>query len=141
MALTATATSETKSIIIESLQLKNVEVIEVSPDRENIFYDVKTRQSHGDDKLDLILKPVANMLKDLKLGMELTVIYGTLQTCADCFLYFSQALKTHQYFPAGSEPISKNRLFAQFHAECQIMKRIDLLKNLLKVFAQQEFYL
>ena len=132
MALTGTATSETKSIIIGSLQLKDVGVIEVSPDRENIFYDVKTRQSHGDDKLDPILKPVANMLKGLKLGMELTVIYGTLQTCADCFLYFSQALKTHQYFPAGSEPISKNRLFAQFHAECPDHEKDRLIEELTK---------
>ena len=72
------------------------------------------------------------MLKDLKLGMELTVIYGTLQTCADCFLYFSQTLKTHQYFPAGSEPISKNHLFAQFHAECPDHEKDRLIEELTK---------
>ena len=70
MALTATANSGTKSVIIESLQLKDVELIEVNPDRENIFYNVKSRPSHGDDKLDPILKPIASMLKDLKPRLE-----------------------------------------------------------------------
>ena len=42
MALTATANSGTKSLIIESLQLKDVELIEVNPDGENIFYNVKS---------------------------------------------------------------------------------------------------
>ena len=132
LALTATANSETKSMIIESLQLTDVELIEVNPDRENIFYDVKNRPSHGDDKLDPILKPVANMLKELKLQMELTIIYGTLQTCADCFLYFSKALKKHQYFPEGSEPISKNRLFAQYHAECPDHEKDRIIEELIQ---------
>ena len=64
--------------------------------------------------------------------MELTIIYGTLQTCADCFLYFSQALKKHQYFPEGSEPLSKNRLFAQFHAECPDHEKERIIKELIQ---------
>ena len=134
LALTATANSETKSMIIESLQLTDVELIEVNPDRENIFYDVKNRPSHGDDKLDPILKPVANMLKELKLQMELTIIYGTLQTCADCFLYFSKALKDRSLF-------QRTGFLHSIMLNAQIMKRIGLLKNLFKVFVLQEFFL
>ena len=49
--------------------------------------------------------------------MPLTIVYGTLATCADAFLFFSQHLGKEQYFPTGADHISKNRLFAQFHAE------------------------
>lgn len=49
--------------------------------------------------------------------MPLTIVYGTLATCADALLFFSQHLDKEQYFPTGADHISKNRLFAQFHAE------------------------
>jgi len=49
--------------------------------------------------------------------MPLTIVYGSLATCSDAFMYFSQFLAKSQYCPAGSEHVSKNRLFAQFHAE------------------------
>ena len=49
--------------------------------------------------------------------MPLAIVYGTLATCADAFLRFSQHLGKEQYFPTGADHISKNRLFAQFHAE------------------------
>ena len=56
-------------------------------------------------------------LKEKKIEMALTIVYGTLSTCADSFLFFSRCLGKEQYFPAGADNTSKNRLFAQFHAE------------------------
>jgi len=49
--------------------------------------------------------------------MPLTIVYSTLATCADAFLFFSQHLGKELYFPTSADHISKNRLFAKFHAE------------------------
>ena len=52
-----------------------------------------------------------------KIEMPLTILYGTLATCAGAFLFFSQHLGKEEYFPTGADHMYKNRLFAQFHAE------------------------
>lgn len=49
--------------------------------------------------------------------LTIIIVYGPLATCADAFLFFSQHLGKEQYFPIGADHISKNRVFAQFHAE------------------------
>lgn len=115
--MTATATSSTKELILDSLRLENAVVIEANPDRSNIFYESKLRPSSGEDKLDVILAPLADEVMEKKIDMPLTIVYGTLATCADAFLFFSQRLGKEQYFPTGADHTSKNRLFAQFHAE------------------------
>lgn len=88
-----------------------------NPDRKNIFYECKVRPSSGEDKLDAVLSPLANELKEKQIDMPLTIVYGSLATCSDAFLFFSQSLGKDQYYPAGADHISKNRLFAQFHAQ------------------------
>ena len=117
VALTATATTSTKELIIDSLRLDNAFLVEGNPDRSNIFYESKLRPSSGEDKLDAVLAPLADELMEKKIEMPLTIVYGTLATCADAFLFFSQHLGKEQYFPTGADHISKNRLFAQFYAE------------------------
>lgn len=69
------------------------------------------------DDLNALLKKMANELKEKQINMPLTVVYGSLATCSDAFLFFSQSLGKDQYYPAGADQVSKNRLFAQFHAE------------------------
>ena len=62
--------------------------------------------------------------------MPLTIVYGTLATCADAFLFFIQHLGKEEYFPTGADHRSKNRLFAQFHAEYPLsMRRIGWRQN------------
>lgn len=117
VALTATATTSTKELIIDSLRLDNAFLVEANPDRSNIFYESKLRPSSGEEKLNAVLAPLADELKERKIEMPFTIVYGTLATCADAFLFFSQHLGKDQYFPAGADHISKNHLFAQFHAE------------------------
>jgi superfamily II DNA helicase RecQ len=61
------ATSSTKELILDSLRLENAVVIEANPDRSNIFYESKLRQSSGKDKLDVVLAPLADELMEKKL--------------------------------------------------------------------------
>ncbi|CAB4018819.1 Hypothetical predicted protein [Paramuricea clavata] len=49
--------------------------------------------------------------------MPLTLVYGTLDVCAEGFMYFSKMLGNKQYFPKGAAQISRNRLFSQYHAQ------------------------
>ena len=142
VALTATATTSTKELIIDSLRLDNAFLVEANPDRSNIFYESKLRPSSGDNKLDAVLAPLADELMGKKMEMPLTIVYDTLATCADAFLFFSQHLGKEQYFPTGADHISKNRLFAQFHAEYPQHEKdriLDEINPLLTKFVQSRW--
>ena len=92
LTATATATTSTKELIIDSLQLDNAFLVEANPDRSNILYENKLRPSSGEDNLDAVLASLADELMEKKNEMPLTIVYGTLATCADAFLFFSQHL-------------------------------------------------
>jgi len=64
--------------------------------------------------------------------MPLTVIYGNLSTCSDCFSYFNLHLGNEQYYPAGADAIAKNRLFSQFHAQYPNHEKQRILNELIK---------
>ena len=64
--------------------------------------------------------------------MPLTVIYGNLQVCGECFSIFDRYLAEEQYSPLGSPHLAKNRLFAQFHANYPEKEKNDILDDLLK---------
>jgi len=49
--------------------------------------------------------------------MPLTLIYGKLETISDCFLRFTEETGKEQYFLTSAEPLAKNRLFNQYHAQ------------------------
>lgn len=132
IALTATATKATQSLIIDSLRLNDPIIIMANPDRKNIFYECKVRPSSGEDKLNTVLAPLANELREKKINMPLTIVYGTLATCSDAFLFFCQSLGKDQYYPAGADHISKNRLFAQFHAEYPQHEKDRILDEIVR---------
>ena len=64
--------------------------------------------------------------------MPLTIVYGTLTTCADSFIFLSKYLGKEQYFPIGADLISKNRLFSQFHAEYPQHEKDRILDDILQ---------
>ena len=132
IALTATATKETREEILQYLKFEDTVVIEANPDRSNIYYECKVRPSSGEDKLNEVLLPYGEELKEKKIEMPVTIVYGTLATFADAFLFFSQYLGIEQYFAVGSDPLSKNRLFAQFHAEYPEHEKERILREIVQ---------
>ena len=74
------------------MKFEDTVVIEANPDRKNIYYKCKVRPSSGEDKLNEVLLLYAEKLKEKKIEMPLAIVYGTLATCADAFLFFSQVL-------------------------------------------------
>jgi superfamily II DNA helicase RecQ len=132
IALTATATVTMKKDIAESLGLRDPEVISINPDRQNIFFASHQRKASGDDKLDDILRPLAEDLKRQRQDFPLTLIYGNLETISECYAYFSQALGEEQYSDQSGKPEAKNRLFTQFHAQYPEHERQRIVTELAK---------
>lgn len=106
-------------------------VIECNPNRENIYYASHVRADRGENKLDEILDPIVAELKLEKLNMPITLIYGNLETILDCFLYFAKEMGKEQYFPASAEPLAKNRLFSQYHAQYPEHERKRIVDELV----------
>ena len=113
LALTGTATRATKSGIIDSLGLSDPVIVESNPDRANLYYASYGRPDRGDGKLYSILQPIVVELKAKKNQMPLTLIYGNLETIAECFVFFSNSMGKDQYYPSTALPLAKNRLFSQ----------------------------
>lgn len=117
VALTATATNQAQKDICHSLGLSKPYKISINPDRQNIYFASHPRQDRGDDKLDGILMPLAKELKQERAEFPLTVVYGNLETISECYSFFDQYLGDEQYEPISSQPIARNRLFCQYHAQ------------------------
>ena len=132
VALTGTATSVTKCSIVETLGLSNPKIVESNPNRANIYYASHTRPDRGDEKLDSILEPIVAELKAYKVKMPLTLIYGSLETISDCFLYFSTKMGKDQFYPANAEPLATNRLFTQYHAQYPESERSRIVEELVQ---------
>ncbi|XP_078363686.1 uncharacterized protein LOC144647866 [Oculina patagonica] len=131
LALTGTATTATKSHIIDILGLSSPVTIESNPDRPNIFYASHVRPDRGEDKLEPILKPIVQELKLKKKEMPLTLIYASLETIADSFLYFASHMGKDQYYPSSAEHCAKNRLFTQYHAQYPEHERKRIVDELV----------
>ena len=131
LALTATATPQRKKEIASSLGMHNHVIIESNPDRPNIFFETRKRSDKGEGKLQIILEPLINELKEKRLNFHLTVVYGNLATISECYLIARKILGPLQYEPLGSCPNAANRMFSQFHAEYPEHERERIVTELV----------
>ena len=90
VALTATATKSKKEKIVSSIGLQLPFVVEVNPNRENIFFESKPRPAAKEER-KIILTPYAQELKAKRSAMPLTIFYGDLEGCAES-TFFTSAL-------------------------------------------------
>ena len=83
--MTATATASVKLEIVEKLNMTGCASVSVSPNRPNIFYEVKVRTELSN--LDYIVQ-------SLKVRAERIIIYcRSLNMCANLYEYFLDALQ------------------------------------------------
>ena len=102
------------------------EFISTSPDRPNIYYEVRP---HTEIETDL--KTVICSLKERKNRAPRVVIYcRTLDICADLYAHFHYELGDDSYYPPGSHKISDNRLFGMFHANTPQYNKEVILESL-----------
>ena len=118
--------------IEESLGLIAPIVIDVNPDRKNIHFSSSRRGNQGDERLVNILDPLLKDLRDKRQDFPLTIIYGNLETIANCFSYFSSKLGIEQYEPVGAPKCARNRLFSQYHAQYPEHERQRMVDELVQ---------
>ncbi|CAC5415394.1 recQ [Mytilus coruscus] len=77
LAVTATATPSSIQFLSKTLQYINPTIIQVNPDRPNLFLEIKTRLSNREkfNKYDDIVVPLAQELKTKRDKFPLTIVH------------------------------------------------------------------
>lgn len=102
------------------------EFVFTSPDRPNIFYEVRPRTD-----IDYDMKPfVCSLKKHLVEAPRVIVYCQSLNLCADLFGHFMAELGDDVYYPAGAEKVLANRLIGMFHSRTTAHNKDVLLQSL-----------
>ena len=108
LAATATITPNIRSEIVDKLDMKGCEMVSVSPDRQNIYYEVKRCSTIEDD-----LQPLVDSLRAERNKANRVIVYcRSLNTVANLYAHFLYTLDAESFHPLGAEQISDNRLLA-----------------------------
>lgn len=136
VAMTATATKENQTTIIQSLNMKDPKCVTANPDRANIFYEVLQRPSYlkqsNIHQFEEMLLPIADELKTLNVKMPVTIIYSSLYLCGVGYAFLDRKLGDHQFYPIGAPQIPQNRLFAQFHSPQTDKMKSEIITSIVK---------
>ena len=126
LAATATATKEVRRDVISRLNMEGCEYVFVSPDRPNIYYEVRLRTTIEGD-----LAQVVESIHSRRRKAERVIIYcRSLNLCADLYAYFHAELGDESYYPPGAPHVSDNRLFGMFHADTADHNKTVILRSL-----------
>lgn len=130
IAVTATATKKQTKTFAQTLCMKNLKVVCVSPNRPNIFLSIVERKPslYGFDGVTEILEPIAKNLLHLKENFPMTIIYMRLDFCGKAYKLFDRILTEKQY--VGKEISCKARLFNQFHSPSPPAEKVFILEEI-----------
>ena len=134
MAVTASATPEAIQKLSRDLHFRDPAIVTRNPDRENIYLEVRrslpnVRQY---EKLDDLVRPLAEELQKLRLRFPLTIVYhNNLQAIGHYYTFMDNYLGVEQYEPVGEEVV-ENRLFAQYHAQYPEKMKEHIIEELRK---------
>ncbi|CAG2233679.1 recQ [Mytilus edulis] len=126
VALTATATEETKAVIKKQLCMDNCSEIMVNPDKKNVTYWVHNLPS---DDICTNFRWLVNLLRGYKQATSRMIIFfRQIKHMADVYEYLETSLKHDAYidFKEGGPNDNRNRLFDMFH-----MKTDDDVKDFI----------
>ena len=113
LALTATASCETKATVIKSLSLRpDLVKIYVSPNRPNIYLFKRKVSKDLKDTFAWLI----DSIKEKKKDTPKTIIYCKSQKdCGRLFRHFKCELGDHAYYPSNVAQVSENRLIGMYH--------------------------
>ena len=127
MACIATATRSVREEVIKSLEMTDCVCVSVSPDRSNIFYEVRKRTDIDTDFADMI-----DTLREKQVDTPRVIVYcQSLNTCSDLFAHFLYSLGPSSYYPPGAAELSENRLFGMYHS-CTPQHNKDVILHSLR---------
>ena len=110
MALTATATNNTRASVIKSLSMQKQTVISVPPMKNNIIYAVAEKSS-----VNRAFIPLAEGLREKRTNMGRTLIFcRRYEEMTSIYLFFKQTLGTDFTEPPGAPDLARFRLVDMF---------------------------
>ena len=112
IAATATVTKCIREDVIQKLDMNGCQMVFVSPNRLNMYYEVRSRTNIETDMEHLV-----TCLKTKGKMADRVIVYcRSLNMCADLYEYFHSSLGSSSYYPSGAKHVSDNRLFGMFHS-------------------------
>jgi ATP-dependent DNA helicase RecQ len=129
MALTATATTKLQNDIIKTLGMINLEIVENSPDKSNLFFSVVEYTS-----IEISIQPLMKELKEKRTKMERTVIFCRRPIdCALLWVEFNKFLENDLTEPPGyPDSIPELRLVDCYTGCTEDHVRATILKQFSK---------
>ena len=112
MALTATITKFMLASVKVELNMPECRLVCLSPDRPNIYYEVKERTSIEADFDGIIEDLLQNSIKTKRV----LVYCQSLNMCSSLYAYFLYTQGDKSYYPPNAEKIASNRLFGMYHS-------------------------
>ena len=128
IALTATATQAIRHDIMMKLEMSDCKFVHVTPNRPNIYFEVRPRTSIEVDMAPLVL----DLEKEKQKAQRVLVYCCSLNMSADLYAHFCYALGDDgSCYPKAAEHISDNRLFGMYHAKTPAHNKDVILKSML----------
>lgn len=125
MALTATATMQTRKEVIRLTGMHKPVLVLKSPEKPNTFYSVEMK-----GELEESFYFLAEKLRSLRTKMEKTIIFcQTYNDCSQLFLFFRDVLEEEITDPIGFPDIAKFHLVDMFTACSTPKLKASILKS------------
>ncbi len=113
MALTATATKETRKAICRTLGMVSPAVISELPNRPNIKYAVHANPG----TLEETFAPLMEEIRHKRTSMDRVIVYcRTYDSCSMIYLYLRSRLQEEMMEPIGARDLAQFRLVDMFTA-------------------------
>ena len=119
LAAAATVTRAIREDVSDELDMRGCAVIRVSPNRPDIYYEVRPRTTVEGDMEHL----VSSLRLHANKADRVMVYCRSLNMCADLYEHFHNSLGDVSYYPVGSKPVSDNRQFGMYHSNTLLTVR------------------
>ncbi len=126
VALTATATKDTCSVILKHLKMTQPQVIQLSPNRPNIRYSVVKASRDYDTAFRWLVDDLREQKRNLP---RVLVFCRSITTCTHLYKLLLSELQHDSYDPPGSRPDIGKRLFAMFHSRVDDDDKVKIMDN------------
>ena len=128
MALTATASLETRKKVMRTLGMKKPVTIVRSPEKPNILYDLFEKE----EEVGVQLCYLIDEIREQRTHTDKTIVFcRTYKDCAELYLTFKRELKKEITEPIGYPNVSPFRLVDMFHACNSSSTKSAILKSFL----------
>lgn len=125
MALTATATTETRNKIVTILGMCKPVVISESPDKSNLIYRVQERST-----IDQIFTPLVIKIRRERTRMSrIIILCQKCEECAEIYGFFHSALKEEFTDPVGAPNLARYQLVDMFMSATDQTVKESIIKS------------